>query len=131
RAIRAAPARRRGPGRAESVRQSQRHVWVALKNWPALDFPLPSNTDRLLAAIDDFSPTAIEERPTALRVFFASLEACAAAQSALTANGFAPTPVDISDEDWARRSQEALGPITVGRITVAPPWASQSAVSSP
>src|SRR5438477_12677645 len=91
-------------------------------NWPALDFPRHADIDRVLVAVDDFSPTAVEEREASLRVFFGSPEARRAAQLALTERGLAPVPVDVSDDDWARRSQEALGPMTVGRITVAPPW---------
>ena len=92
-----------------------------MKNWPALDLPASVGIDRILVAVDDFSPTAVEEREAGLRVFFASREARVAAQLALTQRGFAPVSVEVSDEDWASRSQEALGPITVGRITVAPP----------
>ena len=89
-----------------------------MKNWPALD-AASDQSDLLLAAVDDFSPTAVEERDNGLRVFFATPAARDAAISAL-AERFAVAPVDVDDEDWARRSQENLSPITVGQITVTP-----------
>ena len=69
--------------------------------------------------MDDFSPTAVEERDSGLRVFFATPTARDAAVSAL-GRQFSVTAVDVDDEDWARRSQEDLSPITVGRITIVP-----------
>ena len=76
----------------------------------------------LLAAVDDFSPTAAEERGEGLRLFFATPQAREAARTAL-APRFDVDPIDVPDEDWVRRSQQNLAPITVGRITVSPPWA--------
>lgn len=75
--------------------------------------------DLLLAIVDDFGPTAIEERDASVRVFFFTAGDRDAAQHAL-APSFDVTAVDVPDEDWARRSQENLKPITVGRITVSP-----------
>jgi len=80
--------------------------------------------------VDDFSPTAIEERDTAVRVFFSSAADRDAAGAAL-ASHFDVAPLDVPDEDWARRSQEGLTPITVGRMTVAPPWTSPSLSPQP
>jgi ribosomal protein L11 methyltransferase len=76
----------------------------------------------MLGIVDDFAPSAIEEREESVRVFFSTAAARDAAREAL-GPGFASTAIEVSDEDWARRSQENLQPITVGRITVAPPWA--------
>jgi ribosomal protein L11 methyltransferase len=97
------------------------------KNWPALDAP-SDQSELLLAAADDFSPTAVEERDSGLRVFFATPAARDAAVNSLR-HQFSVRAVDVDDEDWARRSQESLTAITVGRITVVPSL--QSSVSSP
>jgi ribosomal protein L11 methyltransferase len=86
--------------------------------WPALDVLEPD--DLLLAILDEFAPTAIEERDSVLRVFFACREDRDAARARLDVGGRAAVAVDVDDEDWARRSQQNLRPVTVGRITVVP-----------
>jgi ribosomal protein L11 methyltransferase len=89
-----------------------------LKSYPALD--IRSNEhDALYAALDDFSPTAIEELPDGLRAFFSATEFRDRALAALSRE-FKVSSLDVSDEDWARRSQENLRPIRVDRITVTP-----------
>lgn len=92
-----------------------------MKRYPAVDVAFPA--DLLLALVDDFSPAAVEERDEVTRVFFASPDARDAACTQLRAAGYRTDPIDVADEDWARRSQENLTPVTVGRITIAPPWA--------
>jgi ribosomal protein L11 methyltransferase len=86
------------------------------KNYPALDIA-GGGTDLMLAALDDFSPTAIEERADAVRAFFPTSAARDAAGAALAVQ-FAVNALEVSDEDWARRSQENLPPVTIGRITI-------------
>ena len=89
-----------------------------MKAYPALEIRA-ADPDRLYAAIDDFSPTALEERTDSIRVFFSTTSARDNAQSAL-APEFQVAPIDIPDEDWARRSQADLQPVTVGRLTISP-----------
>jgi ribosomal protein L11 methyltransferase len=97
-----------------------------MKQYPAIDVRTDA-PDVLLAIVDDFGPTALEERDASVRVFFSTAADRDEAQRALAAR-FDVTAVDVDDEDWARRSQDSLKPVTVGRITVAPPWAEKGAV---
>ena len=69
--------------------------------------------------MDDFAPTAIEERENGVvRIFFATREQRDFAREALTDRP--STAIDVSDEDWAVRSQQNLTPIVVGGIRVVP-----------
>jgi ribosomal protein L11 methyltransferase len=90
-----------------------------MRSWPAVDVHQPRDADLLLAALDDYRPTAIEERGPDVRAFFSDAADRDAARAAL-AGQFDLTSIDVPDEDWARRSQENLTPVTVGRITVVP-----------
>jgi len=89
-----------------------------LKLWPAVE--LASADELVLAALDDFSPTASEELASGLRIFFASREHRDRAQAALRDRGIDAVAIEVSDEDWAVRSQQDLTPITVGAIRVVP-----------
>src|SRR5205823_14088964 len=89
--------------------------------WPAVDVTQAQDPDLVLAIVDDFAPTAVEHLDDNLRIFFPAAGARNAACTALRAARYRAEPVDVDDEDWARRSQENLEPVTVGRITVAPP----------
>jgi ribosomal protein L11 methyltransferase len=98
------------------------------RHYPALDLrsPAPLDDERvaeLIAEIDDLGPTAVQEHDGGIRVFFSSSEdrARAAAQLAHHA-GLVVAPADVSDENWAERSQAALGPVLVGRLVITPPW---------
>ena len=91
--------------------------------YPALDVH-DADHDRILAIVDDYSPTAVEEQDSFLSVFFATSRARDDARDAI-ARAWPEVRVEcreVDDEDWARRSQENLQPVTVGRITICPPW---------
>jgi ribosomal protein L11 methyltransferase len=101
------------------------------KSWPALDIHVPGCDPQLqelvLAELDDFQPTAIQEPDdtSRLRAFFTTAESRDAAARAL-ASSFGThlfvESVNVEDEDWAARSQAQLRAITIGRLVVAPPW---------
>jgi ribosomal protein L11 methyltransferase len=89
--------------------------------YPALDVP-HDDGDLVLAVVDDYSPTAVEERDGCLTIFFADRVRRDNAREAI-AHAWpltVTTPREIDDEDWARRSQQHLEPVTVGRITLFP-----------
>jgi ribosomal protein L11 methyltransferase len=89
-----------------------------LKVYPALDIR-STDHDNVYAALDDFAPTAIEECGENLRAFFSNPEMRVRALAALERR-FDVSPVDVPDDDWARRSQQNLEPIVVGRILISP-----------
>ena len=103
---------------------------------PCLDLHFPNLADHpdlpdlVSLALDDLSPAAIHEAGDDVvpiwRVFLADPTRVDAAGQRLAAR-FAETGlrierVDVEDEDWAARSQAHLTRVTVGRLTVAPPW---------
>jgi ribosomal protein L11 methyltransferase len=75
-----------------------------------------------LAAADGL--IAVDEADGGTRLFFATAEdrdrALALVQRLWP--GADATPAEISDENWAERSQAAITAVRVGAITVAPPW---------
>jgi ribosomal protein L11 methyltransferase len=101
-----------------------------LRTYPALTIrhavSTPAAVDLVAAALDDFGLTALEETEagTALRAFFAESSERDAAVTELRQRY--PSAVieaaDVSDEDWAARSQASLTAIRAGALTIAPPW---------
>jgi ribosomal protein L11 methyltransferase len=90
-----------------------------VSTYPALQID-GADHDLALAVVDDAGPVAAEDHGTSLTVFFQTPIQRNAARAALThaMPGATLTDREVDDEDWARRSQENLGPIVVGRITV-------------
>ena len=109
---------------------------------PALDVHLPATPASLLprldALLDDYGPFAVHDdgdadsdasdrsSPVARRVYFFSPDARDAARRAidrdLGPDGARATPIDVSDDGWASRSQGSLSAVRVGDLVVAPPW---------
>ena len=101
---------------------------MPLRHYPAIEISFRGPADEehvglVLAALDDFGPTAIDEDREPLRAFFTTAAARDSALAALTGrDDVRVAPIEVSDEDWAARTQAALTPVVVGRLTIAPPW---------
>lgn len=100
-----------------------------MAEYPALEIEFhshdPALPDRLYVLLDDFEPAAIhdDDLQDVWRVFFRLARSRDAARAALAAvSGIRVSPIDVPDEDWARRSQEGLRAIEAGGLLVAPPW---------
>ena len=103
-----------------------------MKNWPSLTLRFPPGgagtlADMVSATFDPETLAAIEERSeTQWLVSFRDAAARDASLAEVRAHwssqGVVADPVDVSDEDWARRSQANLGAVRVGRFLVVPPW---------
>jgi ribosomal protein L11 methyltransferase len=100
--------------------------------YPALDVS-GVDDELLLALVDDFSPTAADQHDNIVTLFFSDAAGRDRARRELVR--VRPDAIvharDVDDEDWARRSQEHLTPVTVGRITVTPPWFSADHTPTP
>ena len=100
-----------------------------MKAYPALEIR-DAHADALFAdlvaaVLDDFGVIAIEDLDgDGLRAFFGTAEQRDAAQAEVGRlfSAAEVRPADVSDEDWAARSQAALKAVRIGGLVVAPPW---------
>jgi ribosomal protein L11 methyltransferase len=101
-----------------------------LAEYPALEIRILSAADaslpdRLYALLDDFEPAAIhqDDDDERWRVFFRTpAQRDGAGRALATIAGIHTSPLEVPDEDWARRSQQDLRAIEAGGLIVAPPW---------
>lgn len=99
-----------------------------MRVYPALritffEAPDEEQIDFLLAQLDDFRPTAINDIDNGVIAYFGSADARERALAMLGSYELVDVMVeDVPDENWAERSQAALTPVTVGSLTIAPPW---------
>jgi ribosomal protein L11 methyltransferase len=91
-----------------------------MRTWPALEIQQADDDDLIQAFLIDFNLAAIGGSC----YFFHSGDDRARAALALRTHfpQIDVHPVDVRDEDWAARSQAALRAVTVGALTIAPPW---------
>jgi ribosomal protein L11 methyltransferase len=97
------------------------------RTWPALEIQQANadTLDLIQAFLTDFDVAAIDDNvPELPLVFFHDPSERDRVAEALT-EAFPNLVVrrkDVPDEDWAARSQASLRAITVGALTIAPPW---------
>ena len=115
------------PRETAQTSRSSRRSKTFLADSPALDIPCALGNspliDRLYAVLDDFEPIGIQELNGGIRVFFrTSKQRDEARRAVADREGLETQPLNVPDEDWARRSQQDLRAIEAGGLIVAPPW---------
>ncbi len=98
-----------------------------MRTWPALEVQQADAEalDLIQAFLTDFDVAAIDNNVPELPLFFFRDPAERARAAAALTEAFPMITVraeDVPDEDWAARSQAALRAVTVGALTIAPPW---------
>lgn len=107
-----------------------------MRTWPALVVRFPPREaaggdvavgDLVAAELDGLDVVAIaepseDEWQVCFREPSARREAARQLDARLGRFGLTVRDIEVSDGDWARRTQDALGAIRVGALTIAPPW---------
>jgi ribosomal protein L11 methyltransferase len=96
-----------------------------MRAWPAIEVVVrDAAAERLQAALHDHAVAAVSEEGETWRIVFHDQPGRNRALDSLKHQfpRLAFELLEIPDEDWAARSQAALGPVAVGRLLVTPPW---------
>jgi ribosomal protein L11 methyltransferase len=102
---------------------------IAPRYYPAFDVSWPAHPgtdviELLMGDLFNLPIAAIEDTANGCRVFFNNRDDRERALATVrrSVSGAVLTPLDVSDESWAERSQAGLAPIVVDALTIAPPW---------
>jgi ribosomal protein L11 methyltransferase len=103
-----------------------------MRDWPSLTIRFPEGrpdtlTDLVAASFDPEAVAAVEECSdgewlVSFRDAGARDTAARALRDTWGHQGVHVDTSDVSDGDWARRSQASLGAIRAGRLLITPPW---------
>ena len=99
-----------------------------MRLYPALrltffDTPTQDQLDHLLADLDGFHPTAIDDVARGVIAYFAgATERDRAFEHFSSLELVDAIAEEVADGNWAERSQAALTAVTARRLTIAPPW---------
>lgn len=104
-----------------------------MRTYPALLVRLSGTSedpaDLVAAAVDGLDALALDETADGqIRVFFNRADLRDAARDSVRATlpGASVKTAEVSDEDWAERSQAALRAVRAGALRIAPPWDAQA-----